>query len=235
MAPTFPLLIASIFFALLSVPCLLALVLGVAFRVETLKWIGGVGLLICALFIGGAVAGVCQMAAVDSVTAVAGPDMRTRPRQEDMTGTYRLTPSSARFVKRKGYANLPDICIILSADGTFEMQNMPDMWHNAFGRPNRKFDSGCGTWKLDSHDAGLATHPGITLDFDDVRGFSSSVYKNGFVSFGALQLKNQKKPYRLQATIGDPDSGETLEFEKAPPSTLEPTLSEPPTWPTALP
>jgi len=212
MAPTFFLIVGGIFFALLCIPCLLVLALGTALRSKVLKQIGSIALFVSAGFVGVSVLGFCYIVAMESLTQLIGPPTRTAPHVQGLVGTYRLTSRSVRFVERKGYADLPDMCIILRADGTFEMKNMPDMWMN-FGRAKRCFDSGSGTWELDSRDAGLATLWGITLDFDDIQGFTSQVHKNGFV-YSMLELKNQCPPYLIHVTIGDADGSEALEFER---------------------
>lgn len=212
MAPTFFLIVGGAFFALLCIPCLLVLALGMVFHVPVLKRVGKVSLWVSAGFVGVSVLGFCYVAAMESLTQLTGPRTRTAPHMENLAGTYRLTSRSVRFVEHKEYADLPDICIILHVDGTFEMKNMPDMWTN-FGQAKRCFDSGSGTWELDSREAGLATLWGITLDFDDIQGFTSQVHKNGFV-YSMLKLKNQQPPYVIRVTIGDADGGEALEFEK---------------------
>ncbi len=214
MAPTFFLIPGGVFFALLCVPCLLILVIGILVHSKPLKWIGGMTLFINASFVGAAVVGCFYLAGMESLMLLTGPYTRSRPNPEDLAGTYRPTSRSIRFIKRKRYDPVPPIRIILHDDGKFEMKNIPDMWMN-FGRATGDFDSGSGTWELDSRHYPLVTLWGLTLDFDDTENFTSRDLKTGLV-FSMLKLKGQRPPYIIHMVIGDPDGLEALEFETRP-------------------
>lgn len=202
----------GLIFALLCLPFLLILVIGIVFNLRTLKWIGGIG----ASVIGGLV--ILSIVAYFGIGVfyyamiVAGPNTRTEPDLGDLAGTYRPTSESIKFVKRSGYASIPNISIVLRDNGTFEMQNIPDMWIDDFGYSKGNFISGSGEWKLDSRAIGSVSHWGITIDFKYKEDSKPAEKGEGF--YLMLDLMNQEPPYIIHMTIGDPDSGEALDFEK---------------------
>jgi len=102
------------------------------------------------------------------------------------------------------------MCMIdLRADGSFTATNVPP-WE--LDSPGMNFFSalvsGSGKWRIDSVgsiDDGsrpLKTHWGVYLDSDTAKMMPAG-------------LTGQKPPYGLIFTLGDPDSGDAMIFQKA--------------------
>jgi len=129
------------------------------------------------------------------------------PQPADLPGHYALVTQT---LTRAGLAALhgKPCDIELRADGTFTARNIPP-WQS--GPPGENFFStlvsGSGRWRVDSVGAiddgsrQLKTHWGIYLD--------SPAGK-----MEPVGLTGQKPPYGLIFTLGDPDSGDALIFEK---------------------
>lgn len=214
MGPYFPLVFcAAPVFVLVGVVSLALLVSGLLIRSRLFKWIGGLGLCGSACGVGACLVGCLLIGLCDYINIVTGPNTRTKPEPKDIAGVYCPTKRSVRFIKRAKYSSIPEISITLHEKGSFEMKNIPDMWLNEFGRAKGNFDSATGTWELDCVEYGRIKHWGIGLDFTDVTGITSRTSDRGFY-YSMISLKNQKPPYIIHITIGDPDSMEALEFER---------------------
>jgi hypothetical protein len=140
--------------------------------------------------------------------AVAGCDraFTEKPKVADLVGTYSLSKSSEDFLhNRKGYVKIPESEIALGSDQTVTITNLPDCATNGFGKSSGAFLSGEGRWEIEK---GM---PGWVLTLDIKRGGSLS----GGVYTGCwMCIRGRSAPYRLGVTIGDPDSDETLLYEK---------------------
>lgn len=158
---------------------------------------------------------------------------RGRPAESDLPGVYVLTPATLSMVRgRMGYP-VVDTRLVLRSDRTFEMENMPDCWAGFSGKPGGLFDNGKGTWSIRERKAGgKASWWEIDLNFENSLGISSVkpwdytiTERDGTVRvidgrtqrYGhSANLMNQAPPYVIRFTVGDPDSGVGLEFEKKP-------------------
>lgn len=130
-----------------------------------------------------------------------------KPQTADVAGRYALENQT---VTRDGIAALQgQPCVIeLRTDGRFTATNVPP-WE--LGSPGTNFFStllsGSGTWRIDSvgsvDDGGrpLKTHWGVYLDSDTTKIMPAG-------------LTGQTPPYGLIFTLGDPDSGDALTFQR---------------------
>ncbi len=131
-----------------------------------------------------------------------------KPSVEVLIGSYKLTRQTVIKVE------MPDLlkneCSVeLRSDGSFSATNLPP-WVDGFPSTNffSTLLSGSGKWRVDSVgsiDHGgppLKTHWGIYFD-----GVSNKLEPAG--------LTGSNSPYGLVFTIGDPDSGQAMFFEKA--------------------
>jgi hypothetical protein len=87
--------------------------------------------------------------------------------------------------------------LIFHANGDFELVNMPDWWSDGYGQSHGGFRSSAGTWKL----ARAADYWKIELSLPE--------------TIAQLKLLGQKPPYRMEAVLGDPDTGESMFFVKS--------------------
>ena len=131
-----------------------------------------------------------------------------KPRPEDVVGRYRLKEQT---INREGLQALRGkrSSIELFADSRFIASNIPP---GSFGPiPDENFfsslASGSGTWRIDvvanvaSGFAGTKTVWGVRLN------------SPGF-EFDSAELTGARPPYGLIFTVGDPDSGQVMIFER---------------------
>lgn len=134
---------------------------------------------------------------------------RSRPRQADLVGTWTPTAKTRRDMKGRGRYSKTDAKLILAADGTCSVVDMPDWWRGGFGESHRLYESGQGKWRIEEEkDVGTIYVLGLELP----EGHQS------------VHLSRQKPPYQLHLTLGDPDSGNYMLFERETPEIL-PTAS----------
>ena len=131
-----------------------------------------------------------------------------QPRVQDLAGTYLPTPETRDFIKNQGHYPSAKTFILLSRNGTFRFSNVPDCWHTESGDSRGLFDSGSGRWNVEKSQEWWD----VGLDFTNTAGFHSEQLPNGLATF--IQLSGQKPPYRLHLTVGDPDGGKALDFER---------------------
>lgn len=131
---------------------------------------------------------------------------RDKPNQLDLLGTWVPTAATIKDLRERGGYIVSKHELILRADGTFTIVNMPDWWKDGVGQSRRSFESGAGTWRL-SKDHNPWTVWSVELDFPE------------FVIPNAIHLQRQKPPYLIHIPVGDPDSGYYMLFEKKPDGT----------------
>ena len=127
-----------------------------------------------------------------------------KPRSSDVIGRYTLT--SQTVVAGDLVALQGNVCSIdLQADGTFVATNVPPA-QTDFPTPTffTTLVDGAGTWKIERCGS---------VGSLDVWGISLNSPTTPLESVG---LTGTKSPYGLIYTLGDPDSGEAMIFERAP-------------------
>ena len=125
---------------------------------------------------------------------------RAKPKTEDLVGTWTPTNETVRDMSRRGKYTISHHELTLSSDGTFSMRNMPDWWSDGFGKSHQRFESGSGTWEIQRDLGPLTTIYVVKLQFPEI--------------WKTVNLSGQKPPYQLHITLGDPDSGEYMLFER---------------------
>ena len=136
-------------------------------------------------------------------------EFSTSKPSQSVVGKYLLTDYTLLFLKENHYNPRPSF-VELRSDSTLVFENIPDIW-NAFKEPNGGFDSGSGRWSI--HEAQDWWE--VKLEVDTIRGFSfpgvhDKRFRRGFDS--AAELIGKHQPYKLNFTIGDPDTGEALQY-----------------------
>jgi len=195
-----PFIFAGFFGVVIVAVSLPLLLIGKAGDIPLLKRISKTGLWGGLGYLGVCLVLFVLLASVMLLHETFGPNTRTEPNTSDLAGIYQPTKKTFEFIRKKGYPVRSDISIKLDDNGRFNAKNIPDMYHNDFGIGKGKFESFSGGWELESDELSLVTNWGLRL------------HRNAG-SFG-VSLKNQKSPYIIDFTIGDPDSGEHLFFEK---------------------
>jgi len=126
---------------------------------------------------------------------------RNKPNPADVIGTWVPTAATIKDLREHGGYVISKHQLILRADGTFSMVNMPDWWSNGFGQSQKSFESGSGKWQF-YQDDNTWTVWAIELDFPK------------FFVPNAMHLQCQKPPYLIHITVGDPDSGHYMLFQR---------------------
>src|SRR5262245_27690321 len=132
---------------------------------------------------------------------------RTEPDLHALVGTWTPTDKTLRDMKDRGHYAISRHELTLLPDGTFSMRNMPDWWTDVWGKSHRKIESGKGTWKIEEDSF---------VFFGSLKRTTYDV-RLAFPEYGhyaTLHLSGQKPPYQLHITLGDPDSGEYMLFER---------------------
>jgi hypothetical protein len=118
----------------------------------------------------------------------------SQPKPSDLVGTYILSKESASFLaKHKSYPSIPVSSMQLRPDFSMSITNLADCADNGFGKSSGGFLSGEGKWW-------------VKKDF-----IEWSLAINGSVA-PYVQIRGRSAPYRLAVVVGDPDSGETLQY-----------------------
>lgn len=124
---------------------------------------------------------------------------RKEPNKIDLLGTWVPDRSSLQAMESEGgYDASVQPKLILRADDTFELVNMPDWWDNGFGKSRKRFQDYSGAWGLSKYG---------NTGFWDVDLKSASQTRS-------VNLIGQSPPYRIEFIIGDPDSNVSMIFEK---------------------
>jgi hypothetical protein len=134
---------------------------------------------------------------------------RTKPKDADLVGSYgllklRLSSALARSVREK------EPVITLKADHTVIFTDIPEF--DGFGDELVCRLSGSANWELN----GLLNSTDWSVEFRNYRPALGSAtpecnLKNTTWSISVL---SQHAPYRLYATVGDPDSDTGVEFKR---------------------
>jgi len=142
----------------------------------------------------------------------AGGFATKEPSRQDVVGTYRVDSDSLqqKFINNdlKTLTLRPTAAITLNADGTARFVDVPFYW------PSIKvqcFYSHPGSWSLARIDGYWKVEVVIKVHPAD----SSHCPPGQSNEFGeAFDLYGDKPPYKLHLTLGDPDTGDAVQFEK---------------------
>jgi hypothetical protein len=149
------------------------------------------------------------VALVLSMLSVAGCDqvMVREPKRGDVAGMYELTSDSLAFLEsRKGYASLPLATIELRLDGRLFVRNLPDCVVALSGDSGGHFLSGRGIWKIEKAFVGY----GLTWEIAAGDSLPAGGYAGPWVA-----IRRRSPPLELELTIGDPDSGERIRYQRS--------------------
>ena len=125
---------------------------------------------------------------------------RAKPAIENIVGTWIPTSDTLTYIRRKGGYPVVKHELIIRANGSFSMRNMPDWWSDGFGESKKGFESGDGVWRF-RQDSNIWTIWLIELEFS--YGISS------------VHLYKQGPPYLIFIRVGDPNNGEAMFFERS--------------------
>lgn len=130
---------------------------------------------------------------------------RKKPAANDLIGVWQPTTKTKKDIIDNGHYPNTENTIILRADGTFSITNMPDWSEDGFGESKGKSLSYTGTWQLDVEKMGPWSAWSIWFKTENM------VF--------SYHLSQQKAPYFIYITLGDPDSGHHMLFNRVKMST----------------
>jgi hypothetical protein len=128
------------------------------------------------------------------------------PSLTDLPGSYQLSEASARYLQQqKHYAALPPSEIRVNGDKTVTVIAMPDVYIDRRGEGTGGFVSGTGRWEMEQFEDDY----GLTLEIDPGGSMPPSIYAGN-----SVLIVGQAPAYQLQVILGDPDTEESLTFER---------------------
>jgi len=104
------------------------------------------------------------------------------------------------------YKNVRASQLELNPDGTFSINNIAAAW-SPFSKAEG-FENVKGNWRLGSHQDWWV----VQLNVTSVKQADGHLNRQGFETYA--MLIGQASPYILHFGIGDPDSGDALQYEK---------------------
>jgi hypothetical protein len=123
-----------------------------------------------------------------------------------VAGVYTLSEESKAFlISQKNYKSVPPSSVTLTSDGSVTIESLPDAYVDGFGRGNGRFLRGQGKWELKTTDFGY----GITLTIAGGGTLPPAIYHGS-----SILLRGRQAPYRIAFQLGDPDSRESISYEK---------------------
>jgi hypothetical protein len=128
------------------------------------------------------------------------------PALEYLPGAYQLSDASARFLQeQKHYATLPRSEIRVNRDRTVAVISMPDVYVDKNAEGSGGFVSGTGRWEVEQFEDDY----GLTLVIDPGGSMPPSIYTGS-----SVLIVGQAPAYQLQVVLGDPDTEESLIYER---------------------
>jgi hypothetical protein len=126
---------------------------------------------------------------------------RAKPEVTSLPGHYRTDDESRKIFKREFNIDVSQCELDLRDDGSFDLRGVPDCWKEI--DCSGKLQRTSGTWTLGRHQEWWA----LRLRTSRIDGSAAD--------FGSdAMLRRETPPYLVHFTIGDPDSGHALAFER---------------------
>ena len=138
--------------------------------------------------------------------------LRKQPAERDVVGSYKVDSDTlARHISMPDGKSALQVSrnaeIALSPDHKATLSQVPDFWYD--GKPHLCVISGMGSWQLGKND----DYSVVSVHIER-QNHRDPTDKCGDRYDGQLMLYGDKPPYKLHVTIGDPDSGDVVQFEK---------------------
>jgi hypothetical protein len=130
---------------------------------------------------------------------------KARPAEHSLVGTYVPDEETSERLRKSLNVQLqPATALTLNQDHTFEARNLPNCWIGPSLDCVAGTESWSGTWSLKQSQEWWA----IGLHLRSRNGEKTD--------FGMVaMLRGEHPPYLVHLTIGDPDSGDALAFQRS--------------------
>lgn len=132
----------------------------------------------------------------------------TEPNPAALQGSYQPTPATETLIVATGkYENKP-ASIVIGADGSIEITNLPDCWILPYDQAIGQFDTGKGTCSLVRQQKWWV----LMCKFPSLPNHAARGTDHGNVT-AMISLVGQRPPYVLECVIAHPDADLALRFE----------------------
>jgi hypothetical protein len=137
----------------------------------------------------------------------AGRFLTMQPSPKDLSGTYLIDSDSQKRAIKFGLHNAifpvdHSARIVLSPDHEAEFIHVPELFQGEVPCSV----TGRGSWQLEKFDSYFVVWARINDNEEASSCKGDTAYE--------VMLYGRKPPYKLHITIGDPDSGDAVQFEK---------------------
>jgi hypothetical protein len=126
-----------------------------------------------------------------------------KPDRLDLIGTWIIDQATVKDMRMRGkYEVSRPTEIVLRADDTFEMINLPDWYQDVSGKSHGGLVSLSGKWRLNGDNGFWRVGLDVPTQFAPYFDLREPRYKS-------------QPRYLLEIVLGDPDSGERMTFLKS--------------------
>lgn len=132
------------------------------------------------------------------------------PSPQVLQGRYQPTPDTETLIAATGKYKKKLASIVISADGSIEITNLPDCWVLPYDQAIGQFDTGKGTWSLVRQQRWWV----LLCKFPSLPNHAARGTDHGNVT-AMISLVGQRPPYALESIIGHPDADLAMQFAKA--------------------
>jgi hypothetical protein len=126
-----------------------------------------------------------------------------KPEREALVGSYILEKGSAQAFRDTFHVPAPPARLRLNRDGSFEVVAIPTCWRQAAADCTSATENVRGTWKVSRSQEWWS----VQFVCTNISGRESEYGVEGMI-------RRDEPPYLIHFTLGDPDSGEALAFER---------------------
>jgi hypothetical protein len=144
----------------------------------------------------------------------------------DIAGRYLPSDSTKTILAKMGYSTNRMPVLELGSDSALLVTNVPDIWLEislmaSFGHRVKDpgYHYGHGKWRLPPEQSDLSWH--IDFEFDELylaKG-TTITNKGRYGVYNNVEFSKRGNRFVLRLIVGDPDSGDVLEFKQSPPTT----------------
>lgn len=131
------------------------------------------------------------------------------PTRASLASTYHATENTKTLIAATGKYEKKPASIVIAADGSIEITNLPDCWVLPYEQALGQFDTGKGYWSLVRQQQGWV----LLCKFPSLPNHAARGTDHGNVT-AMISLVGQRPPYVLETLISHPDADLSMQFAK---------------------